>query len=378
MSGPILGMAHPVIDVDIASDTPMDLILEKHIQFLSSFDKKTDPMLEYLKLSAIYWCLTALDLMGKLDVIDKDKVIQFVQSCQKSDGGLAPAPGHDSHMLSTLSGIQILVLYNELEKIDRNKVVDYIAKLQNPDGSFNGDKWGEVDSRFSFCAIASMSLLGLLRSQVPDLSRPVKGVDLEMAANFLVRCQNRDGGFGTRPGSESHAGQAYCVVGAMSLLGQLRRLDTGKAAWWLAERQLPSGGLNGRPGKQPDVCYSWWVLATLCILGRLMWINAKDLCRFIVASQDTDTGGISDRPGNHPDPFHTLFGLAGLSLLSRPSSGAPMNDGSSCNGSAPSSDVKSAPEAVLSSALHSLRDINPVFCMPQYVIDSISVHIQTL
>ncbi len=129
--------------------------------------------------------------------------------------------------------------------------------FQNPDGSFNGDKWGEVDSRFSFCAVAALSLLGVIPSGINDISQPVEGVDLRMAVDFLVSCQNRDGGFGTRPGSESHAGQAYCVVGALSLLGQLRRLDIGKAAWWLAERQLPSGGLNGRPGKQPDVCYSW-------------------------------------------------------------------------------------------------------------------------
>lgn len=129
--------------------------------------------------------------------------------------------------------------------------------LQNPDGSFNGDKWGEVDSRFSFCAIAALSLLGVIPPDPNADLQPVEGVDLEMAVDYLVRCQNRDGGFGTRPGSESHAGQAYCVIGALSLLSRLRRLDIGKAAWWLAERQLPSGGLNGRPGKQPDVCYSW-------------------------------------------------------------------------------------------------------------------------
>lgn len=101
--------------------------------------------------------------------------------------------------------------------------------------------------------------MGVIPAGVRDFTQPIEGVDIRMAVEYLVRCQNPDGGFGTRPGSESHAGQAYCVIGALSLLGQLRRLDIGKAAWWLAERQLPSGGLNGRPGKEPDVCYSWWV-----------------------------------------------------------------------------------------------------------------------
>ncbi|VDQ17371.1 unnamed protein product [Trichobilharzia regenti] len=82
-------------------------------------------------------------------------------------------------------------------------------------------------------------------------------IDIEACATYLEQCQNLDGCFGTQPGSESHAGQAYCVVGALAILRRLRRLNIDRAAWWLAERQLPSGGLNGRPEKQPDVCYSW-------------------------------------------------------------------------------------------------------------------------
>nr|CDS28314.1 Rab geranylgeranyltransferase beta subunit [Hymenolepis microstoma] len=368
-------MAHPIMDVNLSERYPQDVMFEKHIAFLKTMENKDDPTLDYLKLSGIYWSLTALDLMKRLDLYDKDGIVDLIKSCFNPDGGFAPAPNHDSHILYTLSAIQILVTYDEVNQIDSEKVIKYISSLQNSDGSFNGDKWGEVDSRFSFCAIASLSLLGVIPTSTLDISQPIEGVDIQMAVNFLVACQNPDGGFATRPGSESHAGQAYCVIGALSLLGQLRRLDIGKAAWWLAERQLPSGGLNGRPGKMPDVCYSWWVLASLTILGRLMWIDASELAKFICASQDTDTGGISDRPGNYPDPFHTLFGLAGLSLLSRlhvNSDQAMVNDDNE--------EVKDSPERseVLESAFKNLNEINPVFCMPQYVIDRLSLRVQLL
>ncbi|VDK38904.1 unnamed protein product [Taenia asiatica] len=362
-------MAHPIIDVNLTANVPQDLMFEKHIAFLKALEKKDDPMLDYMKLSAVYWSLTALDLMKNLDAFDKANVLKFVKSCQNADGGFAPASGHDSHILSTLSGIQILAMYDEFPSFNRDGAIKYISGLQNPDGSFNGDKWGEVDSRFSFCALAALSLLGVIPTGVRDFTQPIEGVDIRMAVEYLVRCQNPDGGFGTRPGSESHAGQAYCVIGALSLLGQLRRLDIGKAAWWLAERQLPSGGLNGRPGKEPDVCYSWWVLASLTILGRLMWIDAADLAKFICASQDSETGGISDRPGNTPDPFHTLFGLAGLSLLSR------------LNANKASEATENGDEGArdpLSVASYALREINPVFCMPQHIIDRLSIRVQIL
>jgi prenyltransferase beta subunit len=82
-------------------------------------------------------------------------------------------------------------------------------------------------------------------------------------------CKNFDGGFGAIPGAESHAGQIFCCVGALSIAGALEHVDEDLLGWWLCERQCDSGGLNGRPEKQADVCYSWWILSSLCILGRV-------------------------------------------------------------------------------------------------------------
>lgn len=119
---------------------------------------------------------------------------------------------------------------------------------------------------------------------------------------------NFDGGFGSKPGSESHAGLIYCCLGTLSITGKtkikyslniyfnfslllhckgiiffstghLHLVDEVRLGWWLCERQLPSGGLNGRPEKLPDVCYSWWVLSSMSILGRPQWIKKQQLVR---------------------------------------------------------------------------------------------------
>ena len=34
-----------------------------------------------------------------------------------------------------------------------------MASLQNNDGSFKGDEWGEVDTRFTYCALSCLTLL---------------------------------------------------------------------------------------------------------------------------------------------------------------------------------------------------------------------------
>ena len=71
------------------------------------------------------------------------------------------------------------------------------------------------------------------------------------------------------PGAESHAGQIFCCVAALSIGNALHHVDENLLGWWLSERQCDSGGLNGRPEKQADVCYSWWILSSLSILGRV-------------------------------------------------------------------------------------------------------------
>ena len=78
------------------------------------------------------------------------------------------------------------------------------AGLQRGDGSFAGDGAGEVDTRFSYCALACCALL-----------RRLPALDVRAAAAFVRSCANFDGGFGATPGGESHAGQIFTALGAL-------------------------------------------------------------------------------------------------------------------------------------------------------------------
>ena len=39
----------------------------------------------------------------------KEEVLEFVQSCQQTCGGLSASVGHDPHILYTLSGVQVCI-----------------------------------------------------------------------------------------------------------------------------------------------------------------------------------------------------------------------------------------------------------------------------
>ena len=131
-----------------------------------------------------------------------------------------------------------------------------------------------MDTRFVFGAFLALSLLGLLST-----------VDVPKAVAYIQACANFDGGYGVSPGSESHSGQIYTCVGALSIAGRLDLVDKDRLGGWLSERQLPNGGLNGRPEKLEDVCYSWWVVSSLAMIDRMHWIDGQKLAAFILRCQ---------------------------------------------------------------------------------------------
>lgn len=220
-------------------------------------------------------------------------------SCQHDNGGFGAAPGHDPHMLYTVSAVQILVTIDAAQELENHgkggkarvgKCQKYqvatqqdtnltfsivIANLQNRDnGSFAGDEWGETDTRFLYGALNALSLLHLTSL-----------IDTAKAVQYVQACANFDGGYGVSPGAETHSGQIFTCLGALAIAGRLDLVDKDRLGGWLSERQLANGGLNGRPEKLEDVCYSWWVGSSLAMIDRIHWIDGEKLGNFILQCQ---------------------------------------------------------------------------------------------
>uniref|UniRef100_A0A8V0ZQH0 Geranylgeranyl transferase type II subunit beta n=1 Tax=Gallus gallus TaxID=9031 RepID=A0A8V0ZQH0_CHICK len=103
-------MGTPQKDVVIKPDAPSTLLSEKHADYIASYGTKKDDyeycMSEYLRMSGVYWGLTAMDLMGQLHRMNKEEILAFIKSCQHECGGISASIGHDPHLLYTLSAVQ--------------------------------------------------------------------------------------------------------------------------------------------------------------------------------------------------------------------------------------------------------------------------------
>nr|GMC64203.1 geranylgeranyl transferase type-2 subunit beta 1-like [Ipomoea batatas] len=213
-------------------------------------------------------------------------------------GGFGGNIGHDPHILYTLSAIQVLAIFDKLDVLDKDKVSNYIVGLQNEDGSFSGDMWGEVDTRFSYIAINSLALLKRLDK-----------INVEKAVEYIVSCKNVDGGFGCTPGAESHSGQTLAITGSLhhvdkdllgwwlcerqvksgGLNGRPEKLPDVCYSWWVLSSLImidrvhwidkqklakfildcqdrENGGISDRPEDAVDVFHTYFGVAVVLFL----------------------------------------------------------------------------------------------------------------
>eukprot|EP00798_Chlamydomonas_sp_ICE-L_P026553 gene26553-18321_t len=112
------------------------LLVDKHAHYIASFSKlweidgldkvNTEKMefvaTEHFWMSGLYWGLTAMHLLGRLDEMDETAILEWLQSCQHENGGFGGSARNDPHLLYTLSAVQILALYDRLDLIDADKI----------------------------------------------------------------------------------------------------------------------------------------------------------------------------------------------------------------------------------------------------------------
>ena len=156
--------------------TDPSFVPDKHENYLLNLDSTKDQYAigfftnEHLKLPGAYWCISALNLLHRLDSKRKEEITTFIQACQSESGGIGGNIDHDAHITCCLYAVLILSQYDALDSIDTEALAKYVSSLQKPDGSFSGD------SRFSYTAISCLTLLNRL-----DL------IDVTKARDYVLR-----------------------------------------------------------------------------------------------------------------------------------------------------------------------------------------------
>ncbi|XP_020380925.1 protein farnesyltransferase subunit beta [Rhincodon typus] len=297
---------------------------EKHFQYLKKGLRHLSESYSCLDASRpwlCYWILHSLELLGEpIDDCMASDICQFLSRCQSPNGGFAGGPGQEPHLAPTYAAVNALCIIGTEEAynvINREKLLEFLYSVKQPNGSFTMHVSGEVDVRSAYCAASVASLTNIV---TPTL--------FEGTPEWVLRCQNWEGGIGGVPGMEAHGGYTFCGMAAMVIFKKEWMLDLKALLRWVTSRQMRfEGGFQGRCNKLVDGCYSFWQAGLLPLLHRALhahgnnslsmtrWMfHQEALQEYILLCCQNSTGGLLDKPGKSRDFYHTCYCLSGLSV----------------------------------------------------------------
>jgi len=151
------------------------------------------------RLSLAFFLLNALDILDHLSCItpeERQGWINWIYSCQIPSGGFRGSTGTKTkepsifdagHLPASYFAIaSLLILGDDLSRVNRQGALDTLRKLQNEDGSFSPvligeDKFGEVDVRHLYCAIATREMLSPVTVE--------EDIDVPAAIQYIQKCK---------------------------------------------------------------------------------------------------------------------------------------------------------------------------------------------
>jgi len=203
---------------------PVGRCMEFYRGFLTK-DPKKIPVL----LPTAFWIVCGLKDETPLTSQETSAVLRALELCWKGDGWASATDRLATvSLLATFSAIQILTLLKHPIP-NRERIIGRIVRHLSPDGEVtNHIGFGSPDIRFLYCLVGSLHLLSHSCSPAQTAS----------LAKFISACQAPEGGFGCEPRAEAHAGHTFCAVASLGLLGLPRG---ARVAEWLGRRLEPSG-----------------------------------------------------------------------------------------------------------------------------------------
>ncbi|CAE7479585.1 PGGT1B [Symbiodinium sp. CCMP2592] len=303
-----------------------DFDCAKHVAYFKQHAKKLPEPYKSMdtnRLTLLYFSVSGLDLLGKLDELDREQTIEYIYSYQSplpDHGGFYGCPRVDfqsaetdkcnnqPHIANTyVALVMLIILGDDLRRVKRSSIGHSLRKWQLDDGSFCcvhciSSLDSESDIRFVYCAATICYILDLWHA-----------IDVEAMARFIYASQSYDGAFGMGPGAESHGGCTYCAVAALRMLGRLADLPSKDLLLLVCVRRQISG-FQGRIEKDPDSCYSFWVGGSMQLLGA-SFLQQDDCLQFLKRCESQRLGGFQKFPdAPFPDLLHSYFSVCGLSL----------------------------------------------------------------
>ncbi|KAI9664908.1 MAG: hypothetical protein M1821_006356 [Bathelium mastoideum] len=158
----------------------------------------------------MFCAMLALSLLHLEHLVEIEKCVQYVKSCQNTDGSFGASPGAESHSGQVYTCVGTLAIAGKLDCVDADALGSWLSERQLPNGGLNGRPEKLEDVCYSWWVLSSLAMIGRLH-----------WIDQGRLASFILQCQDpENGGIADRPGDMVDVFHTVFGIAGLSLLQQ--------------------------------------------------------------------------------------------------------------------------------------------------------------
>jgi hypothetical protein len=237
-----------------------------------------------------YCCVSALDIFG-LQPLKKDELILWIKNCQNDDGGFGYSPNSFSSEKATFWSLEILRILNALNVIDKDRLLNFLSgniKNTNPftsyyvlgcydilnitpenyeeivnnlllflneDGGFSSVPGGDSQMYETFRAVNAINFIDRVLNR-NGIKEEFKNKVKNKVIKWVMSCEIKEGGFSWIPDERPYIQPTYHATEILSIF---KEKSIKKHLEWVLKFQNEDGGFNGGvEGTPSDVHFSFW------------------------------------------------------------------------------------------------------------------------
>ena len=208
-------------------------------------------------LESTFYSIMAISFIGYLPrlKLHHPKMINWVVSHYNMDGGFRGENSVLSNEYYTFQALLVLNLLKSLDRIDPDLTVSYLINRQ-------ANKNPEI-------TLTTSMLLSLYLLAGPE--ELTDRLNIKISTSRLARCQNKSGGFRKKKIDIIYkSDMLYTFQGIIGLkvIQKLKRINKEKAIEWIISCQNDDGGFGNKPNTNSTLSNTYYALTSLYYLTR--------------------------------------------------------------------------------------------------------------
>ncbi|KAJ2742283.1 Rab geranylgeranyltransferase [Coemansia sp. BCRC 34301] len=235
-----------------------------------------------------------------------EKHVEYIKSLDKKHDEIEYWMTEHLRVSGVYWGSVAVHLLGQRDALDRDGIVEYILGCQNGDGGFGGHTGHDSHILYTMSAVQLLVMYDALDR-----------VDASSVVGYVAGLQDKETGEMSGDGwGEKDTRFAYIALAILSFFDAVDAIDVAGVVGYVERSMNYDGGFGSGPGGESHAAQVFTCVAALAIAGRLDIVDRDRLSAWL-AERQLKSGGLNGRPQKLEDVCYSWWVLSSLKILDR-------------------------------------------------------------